>query len=45
MDLPSEATTSPEQIHKGYADKPIHIQDQVGFLKQDKNVTLVKKHR
>lgn len=31
--LPCEATTCPEQVHKGNTNKTVYIEDQVGFLK------------
>lgn len=34
---PCEAATGPEQIHKGHADESVHVQDQVGFLRQKRN--------
>lgn len=33
---PSKTATSPQQVHKGHTDEAIHIQDQVGFLKEQK---------
>lgn len=37
--LPSKTTTSPQQVHEGHTDEAIHIQDQVGFLKVQKQKT------
>lgn len=31
--LPREATTRPEQVHKGDTDETIYVEDQIGFLR------------
>lgn len=37
---PSKTATSPQQVHEGHTNEAIHIQDQVGFLKNAKQMSI-----